>query len=58
MKIEYNKSKNNKAYKLEKVYIDLFKNDIYQAGVTIYEIATGKSIVNKNRQCINDPNYN
>ena len=36
----------DKNYELEKVYIDLFKNDIYQAGVTLYEIATGKSIVN------------
>ena len=36
MKMEYNKSKYNKAYKMEKVYIDLFKNDIYQAGVTVY----------------------
>lgn len=58
MKSEYNKGKYNKAYKLEKVWIDLFKNDIYQAGVTLYEIATGKSIINKTGQCINDPNYN
>ena len=36
MKKEYNKSKYNKEYKMEKVSIDLFKNDIYQAGVTVY----------------------
>ena len=46
MRIEYNKIENDPDYLLKKVYIDLFKNDIYQAGVTVYEIATGKSIVN------------
>lgn len=52
MKSELNKNYNDYRYKLKKVHIDLFKNDIYQAGVTIYKIATGKSIAG-----INNLNY-
>ena len=48
MKLEYNKSKIDPNYRLKKVYIDLFKNDIYQAGVTVYKIATGRSITGIN----------
>ena len=32
----------------EKVFIDLFKNDVFSIGVTLYEIATGNSIVGIN----------
>ena len=38
------KENKDRDYELEKVYLDLFKNDIYYAGITIFEIATGSSI--------------
>ena len=43
-----NKRNTDPEYEIEKVYHDLFKNDIYQTGVTCYEIATGKSVVGIN----------
>ena len=43
-----NKTLKDFEYELEKVYYDLFKNDIYQIGITIFKIATGKSVVGIN----------
>ena len=52
IKKELNKRNFDPKYEIEKVYHDLFKNDIYQTGVTCYEIATGKSVVG-----INEPKF-
>ena len=40
-------------YEPGKIYFDLFKNDIYQAGITIFEIVTGTSV-----KGMNDKGYN
>ena len=52
----------NKDHILEPVYLDPFKADIYSAGLTIYETATGHSVrgmnnsSNEQMKCFNEIN--
>ena len=57
-----NENDGNKDHFLKHIYLDPFKADIYSAGLTIYEAATGNSVRGMNNRsfdqtkCFNEIN--